>query len=102
MINNARATTQGKGDSRADLDNRLYNKVGEMRLKGLSCLRLLLGKQVHGRRVQDMVYYSDSSKEPADTVTDLRGHVLAQQLRGVRVNRGHVPIELVSKLAQKS
>ena len=64
----------------------------------MACSRLLLGEYVHRRRIQDVVHHSDSSKESPDTIADLRSHVLAQQLCRVRVNGGHVPIELVPKI----
>ena len=58
---------------------------------------MLLGKYVHRGRVQDVVNHPDSSKESSDTITDLWSHVLAQQLRRVRVNGRHIPIELATK-----
>jgi len=69
--------------------------------QGLACSRLLLGKYVHRGRIQDVVNHPNSSEESSDTVTDLRSYVLAQQLRCMRVNRGHVSIELVSKSSQE-
>jgi len=47
-----------------------------------------------------MVNHPDSSEESPDTVTDLRSHILAQQLRRVGVDCRHVPIELVVKSGQ--
>ena len=67
---------------------------------GLACSGLLLGKCVHCRRIQDVVNHPDSSEESPDAVTDFRSHILAQQLRRVRVNCRHVPIELVVKSSQ--
>ena len=55
---------------------------------------------MHCRGIQDVVDHPYPSEESSDTVTDLRSHVLAQQLGRVRVNGRHVPIELELKFDQ--
>ena len=98
-MTHAGATIQRNG-SRADIDNKLHDRNRErglrFKLDGVVRSRLLLGKRVHRRRVQYVVHYSNSGEESSDAVTDLRSHVLTQQLRRVRVNGGHIPIELAS------
>ena len=64
------------------------------------CSWLLLSKRMHCRGIQDVVDHPYPSEESSDTVTDLRSHVLAQQLGRVRVNGRHVPIELELKFDQ--